>query len=145
MSLPGKTASRFLLAAARVVVSNEQFTNGYLPDFRGNKSGRIPIPQESVDKLRGSLARLHFNSLFNRYLFAEAVRMRFGFKEEDMNSIWGTIRTSLVQKVSDVRKSEKRSTQSQTSDEMKNASSERNEDVMILDVNNGGNQVGVLD
>ena len=53
MTLPGKTASRFLLSAARVVLTNEEFTNGYLPDFRGNKNGRVPIPQESVDKLRG--------------------------------------------------------------------------------------------
>jgi hypothetical protein len=54
MLLPGKTASRFLLAAARVVLTDDEFTNGYLPDFRGNKSGRVPIPQESVEKLRGS-------------------------------------------------------------------------------------------
>lgn len=39
--------------------------------------------------------------------------MRFGFKEEDMTSLWSTIRTSLVQKVTDVRKSEKRKSQSQ--------------------------------
>ena len=53
MTLPGKTASRFLLTAARIVLTEEQFTNGYLPDFRGDKTGRVPISQESVDKLRG--------------------------------------------------------------------------------------------
>lgn len=53
MTLPGKTASRFLLSAARVVLTDEEFTNGYLPDFRGDKTGRVPIPQESVDQLRG--------------------------------------------------------------------------------------------
>ena len=53
MSLPGRTASRYLLSAARVVLTNEQFTNGYLPDFRGNKVGRVPIPPEAVKTLRG--------------------------------------------------------------------------------------------
>lgn len=53
MTLPGKTAGRFLLAAARVVLTNEQFNNGYLPDFRGSKVGRVPIPAESVETLKG--------------------------------------------------------------------------------------------
>lgn len=53
MTLPGKTASRFLLSAARIVLSHDQFVNGYLPDFRGNKDGRVPIPQAAVDQLRG--------------------------------------------------------------------------------------------
>ncbi|CAF1220236.1 unnamed protein product, partial [Didymodactylos carnosus] len=52
MTLPGKTASRYVLSAARIVLTDEQYTNGYLPDFRGDKSGRVPVPQESVDKLR---------------------------------------------------------------------------------------------
>ena len=64
MTLPGKTASRFLLSAARVVLTDEQFTNGYLPDFRGDKKGRVPIPQESVDKLRGFLKYLLFYLVF---------------------------------------------------------------------------------
>ena len=34
--------------------------------------------------------------------------MRFAYNEADMASIWTTIRTSLVRKVSDVRKSNKR-------------------------------------
>lgn len=55
LSLPGKTASRFLLSAARIVLTDQQFNNGYLPDFRGNKAGRVPIPQESVDKLKGQV------------------------------------------------------------------------------------------
>jgi hypothetical protein len=72
MTLPGKTASRFLLSAARIVLTNEEFTNGYLPDFRGNKNGRVAIPQESVDKLGGQriYLRLPFDLLtflsFNR-------------------------------------------------------------------------------
>ena len=53
MSLPGKTAGRFLLSAARVVLTDEQFNRGYLPDFRGNRVGRVPIPPESVEKLKG--------------------------------------------------------------------------------------------
>lgn len=53
MSLPGKTPSRFLLSAARVVLTTDEFTNGYLPDFRGNKEGRVPIPQDSVQQLKG--------------------------------------------------------------------------------------------
>ncbi|CAF3884811.1 unnamed protein product [Adineta steineri] len=95
MTLLGKTASRYLLSAARVVLTDEQFTNGYLPDFHGNKQGRVAIPQESVDTLR------------------EAVRKRFGYREEDMKSIWSTIRTSLVQKVSDIRKDNRRKSQRQ--------------------------------
>ena len=65
MTLPGTTASRFLLAAARVVLTNDQFSNGYLPDFRGNKAGRVPIPQESVDKLKGMNT---FSLLFSLHL-----------------------------------------------------------------------------
>lgn len=69
MSLPGKTASRFLLAAARVVLTNDQFINGYLPDFRGDKTGRVPIPQESVDKLKGKFL-LSFLVLFSYYFLS---------------------------------------------------------------------------
>ncbi|CAF4864290.1 unnamed protein product [Rotaria socialis] len=95
MTLPGKTASRFLLSAARVVLTNEQFSNDYLPDFRGDKADRVVIPQESVEKLRGFL-------IYNFDIsFTDAVKKIFGCKEEDMNSIWATIRTSLVQKMSD--------------------------------------------
>ena len=47
------------------------------------------------------------------FVFVDAVRKRFGFKEEDMNSIWTTIRTSLVQKVNDIRKSNRRKSQQQ--------------------------------
>lgn len=53
LSLPGKTASRFLLSAARIVLTDEQYKNGYLPDFRGNKTGRVPIPEDAVNKLKG--------------------------------------------------------------------------------------------
>lgn len=67
MTLPGKTASRFLLSAARVVLTNEEFTNGYLPDFRGNKNGRVPIPQEAVDKLRGQ--QIYLRLLFDLLTF----------------------------------------------------------------------------
>ncbi|CAM2730535.1 unnamed protein product, partial [Rotaria socialis] len=42
-----------------------------------------------------------------------AVKKIFGCKEEDMNSIWATIRTSLVQKVNDIRKSNRRNSQQQ--------------------------------
>jgi hypothetical protein len=71
--------------------------------------------------------------------------MRFGFKEEDMNSIWGTIRTSLVQKVSDVRKSAKRSGQSQTSEGSKNSATVPKENVLVLDGHNVESEVGMLD
>ena len=107
MTLPGKTASRFLLSAARVVLSNEEFTNGYLPDFRGSKVGKVPIPQEAVDKLRGCRTHSLFDSS-NLLFLVEAVRMRFAYNEADMKSVWTAIRTSLVQKVTDVRKSNKR-------------------------------------
>ena len=70
MTLPGKTASRFLLAAARVVLTDAEFTNGYIPDFRGNKVGRVPISQESVDKLRGfESILLSFNILLYSFSF----------------------------------------------------------------------------
>ena len=82
MTLPGKTASRFLLSAARVVLSNEEFTNGYLPDFRGNKSGRVPIPQEAVDKLRGCrihlLASIHRNYFFSNRSCSDAFCLQRG-------------------------------------------------------------------
>ena len=55
MTLPGKTASRFLLSAARIVLTDEEFTNGYLPDFRGDKTGRVTISEEAVKKLRRTL------------------------------------------------------------------------------------------
>ena len=47
------------------------------------------------------------------FVFVDAVRKRFGFKEEDMKSIWTTIRTSLVQKVNDIRKSNRCKSQQQ--------------------------------
>lgn len=118
MGLRGKTASRFLLSAARIVLTDEQFTNGYLPDFRGEKEGRVAIPQESVDKLRGFLIIIFILSF--KISFAEAVRKRFSFKEEDMNSIWNTIRTSLVQKVTDIRKKERKSQQQQNEQDNRN-------------------------
>lgn len=37
-------------------------------------------------------------------IFSDAVRLRFNFGEEDMNNIWSTLRTSLVQKVTDLKK-----------------------------------------
>ncbi|CAF1538688.1 unnamed protein product [Adineta ricciae] len=95
LTLSGTTASRYMLAAARVVLTQEQYENGYLPDFRGDKENRVEIEQDRVDKLR------------------EAVQKKFGYKTEDMDSIWNNIRTSLVQKVSDVRKSKKRVSQKQ--------------------------------
>ena len=55
MTLPSKTASRFLLSAARVVLTDEEFTNGYLPDFRGDRTGRVAISEEAVKKLRSTL------------------------------------------------------------------------------------------
>ncbi|CAF1299462.1 unnamed protein product [Rotaria sp. Silwood1] len=84
MTLRDKTASRFLLSAARIVLTDAEFTRDYLSNFRGNTANRVPIPQESVDLLQ------------------RAVRQRFGFKEEDMGSIWASIRTSLVQRVTDI-------------------------------------------
>lgn len=110
MTLKGTTASRFLLAAAKVVLTDDEYNKGYLPDFRGDKIGRVPIPQESVDKLKGANAYRLFHLSACSFV-VEAVRMRFGYKEADMSSVWSTIRTSLVQKVSDVRKSEKRRSQ----------------------------------
>ncbi|CAF3561293.1 unnamed protein product [Rotaria socialis] len=94
MTLPGKTASRFLLSAARVVLTNEQFSNDYLPDFRGDKADRVVIPQESVEKLRGFL-------IYNFDIsFTDAVKKIFGCKEEDMNSIWGdrSIRRTTIRR-----------------------------------------------
>ncbi|CAF1509933.1 unnamed protein product, partial [Rotaria sp. Silwood1] len=93
MTLRGKTASRFLLSAAHIVLTDAEFTSGYLPDFHGNEENHVPIPQESVDLLH------------------RVVRQRFGFKEEDIGRIWGSIRKSLVQKITDNRKSEKRKSQ----------------------------------
>lgn len=65
MTLPGKTPSRFLLSAARVVLTTDEFTNGYLPDFRGNKDGRVPIPQDSVQQLKGrqTYAVFHYDEI----------------------------------------------------------------------------------
>ena len=47
--------SRFLLAAAGIVLTDEQFTNGYLLHYRGDKEGCVPVPQQSVDTLRSCL------------------------------------------------------------------------------------------
>ena len=69
MSLPGRTASRYLLSAARVVLTSEQFTNGYLPDFRGNKIGRVPIPPEAVKTLRGCRTCLCVSLMNRRSLY----------------------------------------------------------------------------
>ncbi|CAF5155944.1 unnamed protein product, partial [Rotaria sp. Silwood1] len=101
MTLRGKTASRFLLSAARIVLTDAEFTRGYLSDFHGTTENHVPIPQESVDLLQ------------------RAVQQQFGFKEEDMGSIWASIRTSLVQKVTDIRKSEKRKNQNQKQEQNK--------------------------
>ncbi|CAF3839614.1 unnamed protein product [Rotaria sp. Silwood1] len=77
----------------KTIATNAEFTSGYLPDFHGNEENHVPIPQESVDLLH------------------RVVRQRFGFKEEDIGRIWGSIRKSLVQKITDNRKSEKRKSQ----------------------------------
>ena len=74
MTLPGKTASRFLLSAARIVLTDEQYTNGYLPDFRGDKSGRVEIPQEVINTLRSIL--LHIIHQLNVYHFLCFCRCR---------------------------------------------------------------------
>lgn len=58
LALRGSTPSRYLLNVARVILMPEQFNNGYLPDFRGNKIDRVPIPEETVKKLRGLF--MHF-------------------------------------------------------------------------------------
>ncbi len=58
LALRGNTPSRYLLNVARVILTPEQFNNGYLPDFRGNKTDRVPIPQEIVKKLQGLF--MHF-------------------------------------------------------------------------------------
>ncbi|UJR18734.1 hypothetical protein I4U23_005641 [Adineta vaga] len=100
MTLPATTPSRYLLSIARIVLTDGQFNNGYLPDFRGDRTGRVPIPEEAVEKLK------------------KAVRQRFSFKEADMGNIWQSSRTSLVQKVSDVRKSNRLSGKSKAQQDL---------------------------
>ncbi|CAF1007515.1 unnamed protein product [Didymodactylos carnosus] len=46
MTLDGKTPTRFMLNVARVMLESDQFTNGYLPDFKGEKLSRIPIDED---------------------------------------------------------------------------------------------------
>lgn len=55
MSISATTPSRYLLAAARIVLSHDQFNNGYLPDFHGDRTGCVPIPDKVVDTLKGLL------------------------------------------------------------------------------------------
>ncbi|CAF3995347.1 unnamed protein product [Rotaria sp. Silwood1] len=111
MTLRGKTASRFLLSAAHIVLTDAEFTSGYLPDFHGNEENHVPIPQESVDLLHSLQIFLSFYTHLPLFFFVGVVRQRFGFKEEDIGRIWGSIRKSLVQKITDNRKSEKRKSQ----------------------------------
>ncbi len=111
MTINATTPSRYLLAIARVILTHEQFTNGYLPDFRGDRTGRVPIPEQAVMKLKG--LSIYFFSLIFIVLFAEAVRKRFGFKTTDMDNIWKNIRSSMVQKVTDVRKRQSEKTQTE--------------------------------
>lgn len=97
-----------MLQAARVVLTDEQFTNGYLPDFRGNREGRVPIPETAVNTLKGyNLQNRHSASIDLKSNYLEAVRLRFDFKEVDMNTVWSSLRTSLVQKVTDLKKKTK--------------------------------------
>ncbi|CAF4975202.1 unnamed protein product, partial [Rotaria sp. Silwood1] len=112
----------FFSDPARIVLTDAEFTRDYLSNFRGNTANRVPIPQESVDLLQ------------------RAVRQRFDFKEEDMDSIWASIRTSLVQKVTDIRKSEKRKSQKQEQNKHPQqdpiALSEDNHDLVSVATNN---------
>jgi hypothetical protein len=62
--------------------------------------------------------------------------MRFGYKEEDMESVWAAIRTSLVQKVTDVRKSIQRKSLTPSSDHRSSLTSASQENVDILDKSN---------
>lgn len=133
MSLPGKTPSRFLLSAARVILTNDEFINGYLPDFRGSKEGRVPIPEESVRRLKGIVEEFIDFKIQSHCFFLDAVRLRFSFKEEDMHSVWSSIRTSLVQKVTDVRKANKRKIQLEQSTQIRqNVSMEKQRDVNVV-------------
>jgi hypothetical protein len=78
------------------------------------------------------------------FFSAEAVRMRFGYKEEDMISVWASIRTSLVQKVTDVRKSNKRKSQlEQTPQQLPNLSSQQ--DPIVIDETNSQTKVNQLE
>jgi hypothetical protein len=62
--------------------------------------------------------------------------MRFGYKEEDMESVWAAMRTSLVQKVTDVRKSNQRKSLTQSSDHRSSSKSASQENVPTLDKSN---------
>lgn len=66
--------------------------------------------------------------------------MRFAYKEADMSSIWAAIRTSLVQKVSDVRKSNKRRSLQPGPEQRSSLSSEKDETVISLDSTSNENQ-----
>ncbi|CAF1621122.1 unnamed protein product, partial [Didymodactylos carnosus] len=90
MSLSGVTPRRYLLNVAKVLLTPEQLGNGFLPDFRGKRDGRVPITQEDVDKL------------------TEAVRRKFSFKTEDMQSLWrDVLRGALIQKTLDAKNKQK--------------------------------------
>ncbi|CAF1392508.1 unnamed protein product, partial [Didymodactylos carnosus] len=78
ISLSGVTPRRYLLNVEKVLLTPEQLGNGFLPDFRGKREGRVPITQEDVDKL------------------TEAVRCKFSFKTEDMQSLWRDLTYSLT-------------------------------------------------
>ena len=71
------------------------------------------------------------------FFSTEAVRMRFGYREQDMTNMWTTIRTSLVQKVCDIRKSNKRNSQQQvTPEQNQNASTEQASNTTMDNVTN---------
>lgn len=62
--------------------------------------------------------------------------MRFGYKEEDMTSVWATIRTSLVQKVSDVRKSIKRKSIEQATAQQSNSDRQNTSNIERANIDN---------
>jgi hypothetical protein len=67
--------------------------------------------------------------------------MRFSYKEADMTSIWAAIRTSLVQKVSDVRKSNKRRSLGPGPEQGPGLSSGQDLSVVSLDNTSNENQL----
>ncbi|CAF1322209.1 unnamed protein product [Rotaria sordida] len=100
----------FFSDPARIVLTDAEFTRGYSPDFRGNTENRVLIPQESIDLL------------------------------QNMGSIWVSVRTSLVQKVTDIHKSEKRKSQKQEQNKQPQQDpislSEDNHDLVSVATNN---------
>ena len=68
MTVSGTTPGRYLLAIARIVLTPDQFNNGYLPDFHGDRTGRVPISQKSADTLRGFFKYLPILSSFFLFL-----------------------------------------------------------------------------